>query len=107
MSPSGLGRLEARGATMASLAGTLGRILGKPVVDRTALPGRYDLDLEYSPEDSRGTRYLPADESPAAGPDPAASIFASIQQLGLKLEPRKVPMDSVVVDHAEKIPAEN
>ena len=108
MSPSGVGRLEAKGATMASLAGTLARILGEPVVDRTALTGRYDRDLEYSPEDSNGMRFaVPPGESLPAAYDPGATIFASILQLGLRLEARRVPMDRVVVDQAEKIPTGN
>jgi uncharacterized protein (TIGR03435 family) len=39
--------------------------------------------------------------------DPTGSVFKSVQQLGLKLEPRKTPLDLIVVDHAEKTPTEN
>ena len=108
MTGSGVGKLEARNATMASLANTLSRLLGQPAVDMTALIGRYDLDLEYSPDDSRGMQVA----MPAGGPlpvaaQPGASIFESVQQYGLKLEARKVPQKAIVVDHAEKVPSEN
>jgi len=46
----------------------------------------------------------PAD---AASDPPGSSVFAAVQQLGLKLEPRKAPIDFIVVDHLEKIPTEN
>jgi uncharacterized protein (TIGR03435 family) len=40
--------------------------------------------------------------------DPSGgSIFSSLQQMGLKLEPRKAPVDLIVVDHVEKVPTEN
>jgi uncharacterized protein (TIGR03435 family) len=108
MSPSGVGRLEAKNATMVSLANTLVRLLGHPVVDLTALTGRYDLDLEYSPEDGNGMRLA----TPSGGPlpataEPGASIFGSIQQFGLRLDARKVPQNAIVVDRAEKIPTGN
>jgi uncharacterized protein (TIGR03435 family) len=45
----------------------------------------------------------PADEAA----DPAGSIFASVQKLGLKLERRKAPVEYIVVEHLEKIPTEN
>jgi uncharacterized protein (TIGR03435 family) len=47
--------------------------------------------------------------SPAdAASDPGGlSVFEAVQQLGLKLEPRKVPLDLIVIDHLEKAPTEN
>jgi uncharacterized protein (TIGR03435 family) len=108
MSPSGVGRLEAKGATMAALTNTLARLLGRPVVDMTALAGRYDLDLEYSAEDGNGMRMAaPPGGSLPAAVEPGVSIFGSIQQFGLRLEARKVPLKTIVVDRAERIPTEN
>lgn len=108
MTPTGVGRLEAKGTTTAALATTLARLLGRPVVDMTALTGRYDLDLEYSAEDAIGMRMAsPSLEPLPAATEPGGSIFGSIQQFGLRLDFRKVPLNAIVVDHAEKTPTEN
>ena len=47
-----------------------------------------------------------ADSAPSAS-DPSGSVFSSVQQLGLKLEPRKLAVDTIVLDHIEKSPTEN
>jgi uncharacterized protein (TIGR03435 family) len=70
--------------------------LGRQVVDFTGLAGTFDLTLNWKPESSQT-------ESQSE-----ASIFSALQeQLGLKLEPRKVSLDVLVVDHGNKIPTEN
>jgi uncharacterized protein (TIGR03435 family) len=107
--PAG-GRIIAPRATMAMLASTISALLGRPVVDETHLSGSYDLDLEYGLEDR--AMQPPMTPGPDAGPaesaaEPRASIFSSIQKLGLKLEARKVPLEVIMVDHAEKTPTEN
>ncbi|HLK64041.1 MAG TPA: TIGR03435 family protein [Bryobacteraceae bacterium] len=108
MSPSGVGRMEVRHGDMTALANSLPRLVGRPVVNLTGLNGRYDFDLEFSPEDARGM-VMPQS---AGGDVPAASefgssIFNSIQRIGLKLEARKSALDTIVVDRAEKIATEN
>ena len=107
-SPSGVGRMEVKNGTMASLANTLARLLGRPVVDLTALTGRYDFDLEFSNEDSSGMRLAPPPGGalPSAT-EPGVSIFGSIQQVGLKLDAQKLPLKVIVVDRAEKTPTQN
>jgi uncharacterized protein (TIGR03435 family) len=90
-----------RGVTMAVLANMLSASitnLGRPVVDRTSLPGEFDFDLE--------TTFAPA--SPNATPDNAPpSVFVALQeQLGLKLEPTKATVKVLVVDSAEH-PSDN
>lgn len=109
MTPAGVGRMEVKQGTMTSLVNTLSRLLGRPVVDATKLTGRYDFELEYSPDDSTGMMLAPSNTggAPPAAREPGISIFSSIQLLGLKLEPRKVPMDAIVVDSAEKVPTGN
>ncbi len=108
MSPSGVGRLEVKNGTMTALANTLGRMLGRPVVDLTALTGRYDFDLEYSSEDSNGMRLAaPSGGSLPSAAEPGVSIFGSIQQVGLKLDSQKLPLKTIVIDRAEKTPTEN
>lgn len=108
MTGAGVGKLEAKHSDMTALANTLPRFVGRPVVDLTALTGRYDFDLEFSRDDVNGMA-LP---TPSGAPAPAAtefatSIFASIQRVGLKLDAQKLPMDTIVVDRAEKIASEN
>jgi uncharacterized protein (TIGR03435 family) len=67
-------------------------------VNATGLPGKYDFLLSYSWAAMR----------PDAPPDSGVSLFEAVQQqLGLKLETRKVPVDTLVIDHIEKIPREN
>ncbi len=67
------------------------------VLDHTNLMGGYDIHLEWSPTDTE-PGYRPADDV-----NTGASIFTAIQeQLGLKLESRKIPMDTIVIDSAEK-----
>jgi uncharacterized protein (TIGR03435 family) len=107
MSSAGIGRLEARRATMTALANTLVRLLGRPVVDLTGLTGKYDFDLEYSREDGGAMRTAGAPGGSPLESEPGVSLFSSIQQLGLKLEGRKIPMPAIVVDRAEKTPTEN
>jgi len=79
-------------ASMQLLAARLTGYLRRPVLDRTGLKGAFDFHFEYAPDDNQ--------------PDVIASIFASIQGLGLKLEGAKGPVETLVIDHAEK-PAEN
>jgi uncharacterized protein (TIGR03435 family) len=102
-SGNGRGHLEGRNIDMAGLAWRLGRQLDRPVVDRTELPGAFNYKLEWTPEDELAKR---STQPGAALPD-LPSIFVAIQQqLGLKLEPQKAPVEVLVIDHAQK-PTEN
>ncbi len=86
--------------TVALLAEQLSRALGRVVVDRTGLDGRYELSLKWTPDDA-------AAPSSTANADAGPSIFTAIQeQLGLKLESGKGPVPILVVDHIET-PSEN
>jgi uncharacterized protein (TIGR03435 family) len=92
-SRSSRGVITAKGLTMAKLADRLSRNLGAPVADLTETPGAFDFKLEWSIEGDKD--------------DVQSSLFAALQsQLGLKLESRKLPIDMIVVDKAEK-PSEN
>jgi uncharacterized protein (TIGR03435 family) len=90
----GAGTLSGKGVTMAQLAAELPSATeGRHVVDRTGLSGMFDVSLTWA-ADAIGTNPSPAD---------APSIFAAIQeQLGLKLEPTKAPMEVIVIDSAER-----
>ena len=91
---------------MAAIAAYLGNVIGSPVADQTGLAGIYDFHLEYSPGPPAATGN--GDAPAAAASDPAPGIFDAIQaQLGLKLTPKKVPVETLVIDHAEKTPTEN
>jgi bla regulator protein blaR1 len=91
--------LEARGVSTSDIASHLARELGTVVVDKTGLTGTYDFSLNWK-SDRNGTFNTPA--SDASIP----SLSTALQeQLGLKLEPQKGPMQVLVIDHAEK-PAE-
>lgn len=104
----GLGRVAVRNATIADFAQLMqGRILDRPVVDQTGLPGRYDFSLQWTPDDSqyggRGGQAPP----PANGGNAPPDLFAAMQeQLGLKMEATRAPVDVIVIDHVEK-PSDN
>jgi uncharacterized protein (TIGR03435 family) len=86
-------------ATIADFAGELQRIvLDRPIVDRTGLTGTFSIEFAFTREDPQTLGMGPP------LPDNAApTLFTAIQQqLGLKLEPTKAPVDILVIDHAEK-----
>lgn len=86
-----LGFVRGRGADLRTLASVLSRQLGRSVLDKTGIKGYYDFTLKWTPDVN-----LTAD---AADPD----VFTAIQeQLGLKLEASKSPVEILVIDHAEK-----
>jgi uncharacterized protein (TIGR03435 family) len=92
----GLGHLESHAATMAVLADKLSQQSDRPVVDKTAVSGSYEFAIDWTPDDLQ------------TGGQAGTSLFTAIQeQLGLKLEPRKEPMEVVVIDYVEKLPSEN
>ncbi|HEY7392887.1 MAG TPA: TIGR03435 family protein [Bryobacteraceae bacterium] len=108
------GRLMVRNATMAELAHVMqASLIEQPVVDQTGLgETRYDFTLQYTPDASQ--RAVLAALGPGAAPPPPANdadappdLFTAFQQqLGLKLESTKAPVDVLVIDKAEK-PSDN
>jgi uncharacterized protein (TIGR03435 family) len=99
------GQLTARGATMEDFAHVMTDLTSRPVRNQTNLAGQYDFRLSWTPDDATPGAVGPRG-SPA--PDPTlASIFTALtEQLGLKLQSDKGPVDVYVIDHAEK-PSEN
>jgi uncharacterized protein (TIGR03435 family) len=98
--------VRATSISLAAFAHSLSEILGRPVVDKTGLTGNFNISMEWTPDDAQ-LSMLPPDAPrrrlEASGP----SIFLAIQeQLGLKLESQKGPVEILVVDRAEK-PSEN
>jgi uncharacterized protein (TIGR03435 family) len=123
----GAGSLDLKAMPVGNFCELLSRMMDRPVIDMTELKGVYDFKLKYSPESGGrsmqrmamaaglppggpGPGGAPAGASPEGGPDSSGgpSIFTAVQeQLGLKLEGRKAPVDVIVVDHVEKVPTEN
>ncbi len=99
-------RMEGRKLHMADLVRGLARALGQPVLDDTGFTGDFDIDLNYTDEDvqrSPGSA-APDNASGSQLPDgPNLSlVFAAMDQLGLKLQAAKGPVEVLVVDHAER-----
>jgi len=92
--------LPGRNASMSDFVAVMQRaILDRPVVDRTGLTGRYDFDLEWAPDESQFGGEVPV--APADAPSPP--LFMAVQeQLGLRLESTRGPVDVLVIDHAEQ-----
>jgi uncharacterized protein (TIGR03435 family) len=91
--------------TMERLAAILGSLIGgRSVTDATGLTGKYDLAMHWLLHADPPDSIAPADSSIGA----AAGVFAALQsQLGLKLESKKGMVEVLVVDHCERMPAEN
>jgi uncharacterized protein (TIGR03435 family) len=98
--------LTGKGATLAQMIQFLSREIRNPIVDQTGLTGRFDYAVDIS---TYVTEEILKGAGPGGPPPEAPSIIAQAlqSQLGLKLDPKKVPMDTVVVDSVEKTPTEN
>ena len=120
MTPDGLMHLEASRMSMAQLVESLVPYVGRPVVDMTGLSGSYKIVLDIAMADviamAQSMGFLgangpgPGAGLPGGGPtDPGggSSIFKSVEKMGLKLDARKAPSDSIVIDHVEKTPTED
>jgi uncharacterized protein (TIGR03435 family) len=90
--------------TAAQMADQFSGQIGSPVTDATGLTGKYDYTIYWS---TSATRALSATASTAAEPD-GPSLFQALQeQLGLKLQGKKGPVQVLVVDHVDTTPSEN
>jgi len=109
----GRGQLTGQGIPLERLAMILSQQLGRTVMDQTGLKGNYDVTLNWAPDETQtamvkggagGNRGTDTTQPPdSAGP----SIFTAIQeQLGLKLDSTKAPVEVLVIDHVER-PSEN
>lgn len=120
--------LDSSMVTMSGFADMLSAFLqmsgnGMQVIDRTELQGNYQvsveialsdlmagirdagIDLPVAPRPSGGSGSGPA--AAASDPGGGSTLFVSVQQMGLKLEERKAPVQQLVIDHIEKTPTEN
>jgi uncharacterized protein (TIGR03435 family) len=98
------GPVRGQGIAIANLVHLLSQQLGRIVVDKTGLTGKYDFTLQWTPDESQGPPGGPPGIDYAPPPDSSGpSIFTAIQeQLGLKLESEKGPVEILAIDHAEK-----
>ena len=94
---------------MAQLTGALSNMLGRSVIDKTGYNGTFDVHLEFSPEGIAplgGGGFGAASGLAAHAGDADSfrpSVFTAVQQqLGLRLESQKGPVEILVIDHAEK-----
>jgi uncharacterized protein (TIGR03435 family) len=87
------GHIDIYGATTGTLALLLSGPAGRPVLDKTGMTGKYDMHLDM------GQPGPPAADGPA---DPGPSVFSTIQELGLKLEPQTDKVENLVIDHIER-----
>jgi uncharacterized protein (TIGR03435 family) len=113
--------------TMAQLTNYFTNSLDRPVFDNTGLKGTYEIELSYLADGTDGmglgmaggpgpepgpAAAATGGRGDAAGPQdanaPIATLFQAVQQtLGLKLDPKKAPVDMIVVDSANKVPTDN
>ncbi len=95
------------GIPIANLIPMLSRILGRTVIDKTELKGNFDISMQWAPDDSQALQFPPDGPRPPPSDTTGPTIFTALQeQLGLKLESQKGPVDMFVIDHVEK-PSEN
>jgi len=118
----GVMHIEADKLSMTQLSDALTRFLDRPVVDMTELKGNYKVAIDLALTDmmsavrAAGLNLPPGalGDGGAAGGVPSAAdpsgsntIFRSVEQLGLKLDARKTPVDQIVIDHLERMPTED
>jgi uncharacterized protein (TIGR03435 family) len=113
--------LRGSAVPLANMIGMMQQQVGRPVIDKTELKGLYDFTLRFSPEGlTSSTPFGPivaptaappqagAPPAPGAAPstEPLPSIFTALQEIGLKLESTKGPVEVLVIDSVQK-PTEN
>ena len=94
------GWMSARSIAMPEFARSLAQVLRRPVVDETGLAGEFDLDVLFTPDVVTGP------QGPAPASDAPSLPTALQDDLGLKLDPRRGPVDVLVVEKIER-PTEN
>jgi len=107
----GRGQVDMQGATTGALAQMLSQQLGRTVMDKTGITGNFDVKMNWTPEPGQGGGPFggapPPPEAVASSDTSGPSIFTAIQeQLGLRLETQKGPVEIIVIDSVSK-PSEN
>ena len=110
------GKFEVKKVTMDMLARQLERYVDRPILDMTDLKGTYDLAFAVTPEDYQtmlihagvnAGMILPPQVLQLLDNSSIASLMDGLQQLGLKMDARKAPLDVLVIDQMSKTPTEN
>jgi uncharacterized protein (TIGR03435 family) len=99
--------LTGKNTTLSQLLDFIANEIHVPVVDQTGLTGRYNYFFDIEPYFSEESRKA---TGPGGGPPPDANAIIAVamqKELGIKVESKKVPVEVIVVDHAEKAPIEN
>lgn len=104
---NGRGKVEGHGSPMDSLSHVLSTLVGRTVLDKTGLTGSYDYTLTWTPDMPGPPGAGPGGPGGPPGEEPAPdangpTLFTALQEeLGLKLESQKGPVDVIVIDHIE------
>jgi len=114
MMMSGRGKVTGQAVSIANLVNMLSfQGLGRSIFDKTGLTGKYDFELHWAPDDAPSAvaggaqAGPPANDASVDSDVDGPSLFTALEeQLGLKLEPEKGPVDVIVIDHIER-PSEN
>ena len=103
-----LGDLHVTNANMGDFTGLMQEaVLDRPVLNQTGLSGRFDFNLDWTPDDSQFNGMGAKIPPPTDGANPPPALYTAIQeQIGLKLDAAKAPAEVLVIDHVEK-PSEN
>src|SRR5579862_3228947 len=109
----GPGQITGQAVQMEFVARLLSQMLGRDILDHTGLKGQYDINLQWTPDVGEGMMLSgpaspkPPGDNPAPPESTGPSIYTALQeQLGLKLDSTKGPVEIIVVDHVEQ-PSEN
>ncbi|MDP9169684.1 MAG: TIGR03435 family protein [Acidobacteriota bacterium] len=122
----GVIHMETSSQSVPQLIEMLSRFVDRPVVDETGLKGKYQIAMDISMQEMMkmaaksgmmpGGAGGPMGGAPGGGgnaadaasdPGSGGSVFTSLQKMGLKLDSRKEPIETIVIDHVEKAPTEN
>jgi uncharacterized protein (TIGR03435 family) len=97
------GQIRGFASPLSNLAVMLTNFLHRPVIDRTGLTGIYDFTLRWTPDENQAQVSSNASGLPSSDPTGGPSIFTAIQeQLGLKLESAKGPVEIIMIDKIER-----
>jgi uncharacterized protein (TIGR03435 family) len=101
LGPAGA-RIKGEKIAMPELVRTLSKALGRSVIDRTGFTGLFDLQLDFVPDDTTPSIPPPPPNSGTSDITGVSIAQALQQQLGLRLESTKGPVEVIVIDHVEE-----